>query len=147
MNNPYWEIDYYCDRTVRERLAPAVLWMQERVQKYWPDAHRPYNIGPAWLQAESGPDHVLDNPWIHDILPCAWVTPSGRWIGVEYGGHGEALDDLVRHDATHSEAESRGWIHAGGVSYTDCPRHDGKRHTRAQIRTLERFGYTPRELL
>jgi hypothetical protein len=125
------------------KIPPAVRWAQRMIREDW--VYKYAHLSFRW-DAERGPDIVLHD-W-HDgehPLPCAWVTPQGRWIGVHFGGHCEALEEYVNRCCTSSNVEKRGWIHAGGQSDTDCPRYDGKPITPAQRRKLEKHGYNPRD--
>ena len=139
----YNNVEYYEPYRYRAMRPPAIRWMIDRMQTYWPDLYA--HMSWRWTEAESGTDVTLDGEDNYDrcSLPCGWVTPHGRWIGVYYGEHWDALQYYVGRGCDYSDAESRGWIHAGGQGQRDCPRYDGKRITPAQRRKLEDYGYDP----
>lgn len=137
----------WCPIDVYDGTTRATRWLKEAADEVNAEAmrkHRKQLVARILEEYETGPDTGTDIPAHRDWqYQCAWLTPKGRWIGVEYGGHDAKLQELFKGQVTYSEIEYAGWVHVGGCNDRDCPRYDGNPLSAAQISKLRKFGYNP----
>lgn len=137
----------YCPIDEYDQCTRAVGWWKRRVDennREMSERHRKMRVDRLVEEQEHGPDTGTDIPARSEHhYQCAWLTKSGRWIGVEYAGHQHKLEELFGAQVTYSEIESKGWVHVGGCNDQDCPRYDGNPLSPAQIAKLRKFNYNP----
>lgn len=137
----------YCPVDSYDFCTAAGIWWKFRIDEMDREVrerHRNAIVAKLIEEYEHGPDTGTNIPARSDrYYQCAWLTNSGRWLGVEYGGHQEKLDDLFAGRVSYSEIERAGWVHVGGVNDQDCPRYDGKPLSTAQMAKLRKFNYNP----